>query len=145
MAADADRQSFYARISLIIAASTIVLTFSFIGILAVVRGDVGGMSDRLPWYLVSGALAFVATIVLLEGHGATGREIIVSSTITAFWSFVLIALAIEGISFTIRNPEEVFVTRHVLYFLAAALLGTGISYWALHHWREFTGRAPQRL
>lgn len=145
MAGDADPQSFYARISLIIAACTVVLTFSFIGILAVVRGEAGGMSNRLPWYLVIGALAFVATIVLLEGHGATGREIIVSSTITAFWSFVLIALAIEGFWFTYHNHEEVFVTQTVLYFLAAALLATGISYWALHHWREFTGRAPQRL
>lgn len=145
MEGDLDRRSFYTRISLVIVGCTIVLTFSFIGILALARGNVAGLSSRLPWYIVIGAIAFVATIVFLEGHGATGREIIVSSTITAFWSFILLALAIEGVWFTFRNPAEVFVTQHVLYFLAAALLGTGIAYWALHHWREFTGRSSQRL
>ncbi len=135
------RRSFYTRITVIIAVCTVVLTFSLLGVLAIVSGDLTATSDRLPWYLVVGALAFVASIVLLEGHGATGREIIVTASITAIWSFVLIALAIEGIRFTIQNPEEVFVSRLLLYFLAAALMGTGVAYWALHHWREFTGRA----
>lgn len=143
MAERAGRGTFYTRITLIIAACTVILTFSLLGILAIVSGEMTATSNRLPWYLVVGALAFVASIVLLEGHGATGREIIVTASITAIWSFVLIALAIEGLRFTIQEPEEVFVSRTLLYFLAAALLGTGVAYWALHHWREFTGRADR--
>lgn len=138
MAGTVDRPSFYTRITLIMAICTIVLTFSFIGVLAVVAGEI--TSTRLPWYLVVGAITFVATIVLLEAHGATGREIIVTSSISAIWAFVLIALAIEGILYAIRYPAEVFTSQLVLYFMAAALLGTGIAYWGLHHWREFTGR-----
>lgn len=143
MAEGGGRRSFYTRITVIIAACTVILTFSLLGILAIVSGDLTATSDRLPWYLVVGALAFVASIVLLEGHGATGREIIVTASITAIWSFVLIALAIEGLRFTVQQPEEVFVSRTLLYFLAAALMGTGVAYWALHHWREFTGRADR--
>lgn len=145
MAASVDRGSFYSRISLIIAGCTIVLTFSFIGVLALANGDLTATSRRLPWYLVVGALTFVATIILLEGHGATGREIIVTASITSIWSFLLVALAIEGLRYTVRNPEEVFVSQLVLYFLAAALLGTGIAYWGLHHWREFTTGSGDRL
>ncbi len=143
MAERGGRRTFYTRITIIIAACTVILTFSLLGVLAIVSGEMTATSDRLPWYLVVGALAFVASIVLLEGHGATGREIIVTASITAIWSFVLIALAIEGLRFTIEQPEEVFVSRTLLYFLAAALMGTGVAYWALHHWREFTGRGDR--
>lgn len=145
MAGSSDPNAFYSRVSAIIIACTAILTLSFVGILAIISGETGATTRRLPWYLVLGAVAFVATIVLLEGSGATGREIIVTSSITAIWSFVLIGLAVEGIRYTLLFPEEVFVSQLVLYFLAAALLATGIAYWALHHWREFTGRAPNQL
>ncbi len=145
MAARTDRQSFYTRISIVMAACTLVLTFSFIGILAIVAGEMSQPTRRLPWYLVLAAGAFVATIIILEAYGATGREIIVTATITTIWAFLIVTLSVEGIIYTIRHPEEVFVSQLVLYFLAAGLLGSGIAYWALHHWREFTGRGPSRL
>lgn len=143
MSANVDRRTFYTRISAIIIVSTLVLTFSLVGILAIVAGDLTATSQRLPWYLVIGAIAFVGTIILLEGHGATGREIIVTATITAIWSFVLVSLAVEGMRYTIQNPSDVFDSQLPLYFLAAALLGTGLAYWGLHHWREFIGRAER--
>ena len=145
MSSSPDRRRFYTRISLVMAACTLVLTFSFIGILAVIAGEVSAPAGRLPWYLVLAAMAFVATIVILEVYGATGREIIVTASITGIWAFVVVTLSVEGIIYTINNPEEVFVSQLVLYFLAAGMLGSGIAYWALHHWREFTGRPPDRL
>lgn len=145
MAAQPAEGRFYARISLVMGICTLLLTFSFIGILALLSGEVGDPMSRLPWYLLVSALAFVATIVVLEVYGAGGQEIIVTATVIALWAFLLIALSVEGMIFTVNHPEDVFVSRHVLYFLAAGLLATGIAYWALHHWREFTGRAPARL
>lgn len=145
MAGDPQRGQFYARISLVMGVCTLVLTFSFIGILALLAGEVDAPGSRIPWYLVLSALAFVATIVLLEAAGTPGREIIVTATVVAVWAFLILALSVEGIIFTISNPQDVFVSQLVVYFLAAALLATGIAYWALLHWREFTGRAPARL
>lgn len=141
MAETLDDRGFYARISVVMAACTLILTFSFLGILALVSGEVESPTARLPWYLVLGAIAFVAGIVILEGYGASGSEIIITSVVVAFWTFVFSSLTVEGVIYTITHPEEVFVSQLVLYFLAAGLLGTGIAYWGLNHWREFTGQA----
>ena len=140
-----NRQQFFVRIALIMGACTLLLTFSFVGILAIIAGDLSEPSSRLPWYLVIAALAFVAVIVILEVYGATGREIIISAVMTGIWSFVITALSIEGVIYAISHPGEVFTSQLVLYFLAAAMLGTGIAYWALHHWREFTSQSRSRL
>lgn len=132
------RQRFYLRISGIIVACTLVLTFSFIGVLAFVSGDQVTPLARLPWYLVVGAAGFVATIVLLEEIGGRGRDVIVTATVNGLFVTILAALAVEGVLYTVRNPEEVFVSQLVLYFIAAGLVGTGVAYWGLNHWREYS-------
>lgn len=133
-----DTRRFYLRISAIIAVSTVVLTFSFVGVLAFISGEPEIPLARLPWYLVVGAAAFVASIVMLEEVGGRGRDVIVTAAVNGVFLMIIAALCVEGILFTIRNPEDVFVSQLVLYFLAAGLAGTGIAYWALHHWREYT-------
>jgi high-affinity Fe2+/Pb2+ permease len=55
--------------------------------------------------------------------------------------FVTVTLSGEGLVYAAANPAEVLVSRTLLYFLAAGLVGTGVAYWALRHWREFTGDA----
>ena len=140
-----DRQQFFVRIAVIMGTCTLLLTFSFVGILAIISGDLSEPTSRLPWYLVVAALAFVAVIVLLEVYGATGREIIISALMTGVWGFIVTALSVEGVIYAISHPQEVFTSQLVLYFLAAAMLGTGIAYWALHHWREFTGQSNRGL
>ena len=50
----------------------------------------------------------------------------------------------EGVLFAFRNPELVFVSQLVYYFIAAALIGTGIGYWGVRHWREFAGQSSSR-
>ena len=129
---------FYLRISGIILLCTLVLTFSFIGILAFVAGEPETPLRRLPWYLVVGGVGFVATIVLLEQVGGRGREVLLTAIVNGIVLMLLASLTVEGVLYTIANPEQVFVSQIVLYFLAAGLVGTGIAYWALHHWREFS-------
>ena len=143
MATDGDNQRFYLRISVIIAFCTIVLTFSFVGVLAFVSGEPETPLARLPWYLVVGAAAFVASIVMLEEVGGRGRDVLVTATVNGIFLMVIATLSVEGMLFTIQNPDEVFVSQLVLYFLAAGLAGTGIAYWALHHWREFTAQGDR--
>lgn len=144
MAAIVDTHRFYLRISGIIVLCTLVLTFSFLGVLAFVSGDFETPLVRLPWYLLVGAAGFVASIVLLEQVGGQGIDVIVTASVNGAFAMIIAALTVEGILFTVRNPGDVFVSQLVLYFLAAGLAGTGIAYWALRHWREFT-RTGDRL
>lgn len=121
----------------LIAVSTFVLTASFIGVLAFAAGTVTGLTGRVPWYLIAAAVVFVGTIVLLEGVEANGASIIVHSLVIGMVGFVLVTLSVEGVIFTVKRPR-VLLSRLPLYFLAASLAATGIGYWGLNHWREFT-------
>jgi FlaA1/EpsC-like NDP-sugar epimerase len=133
------------RTSVLIVSCTLLLTASFIGSIAAVSGDIYGFEARVPWYLVTAAGVFVATIVLLEINEAIGRTIIVTAIFTGVVSFFLISLAVEGVIFTLNNPATVFVSQLILYFFAAALIATGIGYWGLRHWREFTANQRESL
>lgn len=143
-----DRTTYYGRTAGLAAASTLVLTASFVGVLSIVEGEFSGLGGRVPWYLVVTSLFFLGTIFVLEEHGASdGREIIAISAIVGLLSFVVTTLAVEGVVFAFNHPEDVFVSQTVLYFLAAGLFGTGIGYWGIKHWREFTdeSRQPSQL
>lgn len=139
------RRSFLTRALLLIGVSTFVLTASFVGILAILSGSSTGLSDRVPFYLIVLGLAFVGTILLLEEHGTEGTVIIVTAAVTSLITFVSTALTVEGLLYAVRFPENVFVSQLVYYFIAAALLGTGIGYWGIRHWREFVRTSPEGL
>lgn len=139
------KQRIIIRIALLIIGCTILLTATFVGFLALVGGRIEGSNSRIPWYIVLSATLFVATIVLLEFNDADGKTILVSAIVTGAISFVLIFFSIEGLIFAINYPEEVFVSQLVIYFFAAALVATGIGYWGLRHWREFTAEYPGSL
>lgn len=136
---DKDRRTFFLRVGAIIAFCTVLLTASFVGVLALVSGDIQNYQARVPYYILVGALTFVGTIVLLEEHGTHGRVIFSTAIVTTVIVLIIVTLAVEGAIFTIEDPEAVFVSQLVIYLLAAGLIGTGIGYWGLNHWREFTG------
>lgn len=137
--AEDDSRRFFHRVGLLIVASTGLMTASFVGVLAFAEGEITGVVGRIPWYLVVGAITFVATIVLLEAYGSDGRLIMLTSLIVTGITLVLVPLAVEGILFATTHPGEVLGSQLVLYFFAAGLIGTGVGYWGLKHWREFTG------
>jgi len=138
-----ERTRYVARTAALAGASTIVITASFIGVLALLEGEFSSLGGRIPWYLVATSLIFLATIFLLEEHGADGVEIIAITAVVTVLSFLLIVLAVEGVNYARTHPDDVFVDQLVLYFLAAGMFGTGIGYWGIKHWREFTGQRQQ--
>jgi len=138
-----DRTKYVARTAALAAASTIVITASFIGVLALLEGEFSTLDSRIPWYLVATSLIFLSTIFLLEEHGADGVEIIAITAVVTIMGFIMIVLAVEGVNYARTNPGDVFVDKLVLYFLAAGMFGTGIGYWGIKHWREFTGQRQQ--
>lgn len=138
MATTGSRREFFLRVLAIIGVCTLLLTASFVGVLALLSGELTATSSRIPWYLVVTSFVFVGTIILLEEGDAEGSTIIVSAVLSSALGFVLVSLAVEGVIFAITYPERVFVSQLVLYFFSAGLIGTGVGYWGLNHWREFS-------
>jgi hypothetical protein len=136
-----------ARLGGVVLASTLVLTAAFVGTLALVNGGNDGVGGRLPVYVLAMAVAFVGFVVVaeqrLEGRSrpVDGRRVIVTAGGFALTVLVTVALSGEGIVYAIRNPDRVVASEVSLYFVAAGLIGTGLGYWALRHWREFAERS----
>lgn len=139
-----ENEYFAIRIVPMIMFSTIFLTASFMGVLAFLSGEAAGVNERLPWYLVIWAMMFVGSIVLLERAGSNGRTIIVTTLVVSIVLFVLTVLGIEGVLFTMEKPKVVINSELILYLLSASLVGVGLAYWGINHWREFTP-GPDRL
>lgn len=132
------QQEFSPRLLAVIAFCTLLLTASFVGVLAIVSGDVTNLFSRVPWYVVVASIAFIATILLLETANADGQAVILSAGFIGVLAFVATLLSVEGVLYAVEYPGRVFVSQLVLYLFAAGLIGTGLGYWALNHWREFT-------
>ncbi|MFW5918943.1 MAG: hypothetical protein ACOCSP_00185 [archaeon] len=126
-----------ARTIVPIAGSTVLLTASFLGVLAVLTNQVSGFTDRFPFYVLLMAIGFVAALFLLERPNLEGTQILVATLGLTVTIFVTVTLAGEGLSFAMRNPDEVFVTKLIFYLVAAALIGSGLAFWSIRHWREY--------
>jgi hypothetical protein len=136
-----------ARLGGVVLASTLVLTAAFVGVLALVNGGNAGVGGRLPIYVLAMAVAFVAFLFAAEqrlerrSRSADGRRVIVTAGGFALTVLVAVALSGEGVVYAVRNPDQVVAREVSLYFLAAGLIGTGLGYWGLRHWREFAERS----
>jgi hypothetical protein len=126
-----------ARAIVPIAGSTVLLTAAFLGVLAVLTNQVSGFTDRFPLYVLLMAIGFVAALFLLERPNLEGTQILVATLGLTVTLFVIVTLAGEGVTFAMRNPNEVFVTNLIIYLVAAALIGSGLAFWSVRHWREY--------
>ncbi|AEN07274.1 hypothetical protein Halar_3701 [halophilic archaeon DL31] len=128
----------YLRVAGVVIVSTVVLTAVFLGVLAVVTGKAPGLGGRVPVYMLLMAVAFVISVVGLIRCDVGGGVVLSAATGAGVLTFCIGLLAGEGVVFTVREPSAVFGSELVVYFLAAALIGTGLSYWTVNYWREFT-------
>jgi hypothetical protein len=131
-------RSALARAGLFVVVSTVALTASFLGVVGLLSGEVTGVSDRLPIYVLVMALAFVTTVVTVEEAYREAAVVLELSVVGAAVTFLLVALGGEGIVFLVRNHQAVVASQLLFYILAAGLIGTGIGYWTLNHWSELS-------
>lgn len=127
---------FIATLVGLIAASTLVVTSSLVGVLALTEGLVPDAGGRIPYYVLAAAVVFVALLVMLELELEDGARIITVSGVVALVSLVVISLSAEGILFGIDSPQILF-SNVLPYLLAAGLISTGLIIWGVRHWREF--------
>lgn len=123
---------------------SLVLTASFIGMLGLLSDTTLDVGSRLPAYVLLMGVVFVVGIVRLDSPEREGTRVLVAVSTMALLSFVLAALATEGVFYTLKSPEDVVTSRLYLYFGAAGLICTGVVIWALHHWREFATTTTTR-
>jgi len=126
----------YSRLGLLVIACTAALTLSFVGLVSLATGDAGNVGGRVPFYVLGTSLAFVAAILTVDGPRRDGRAVLLVAGSVAGATFVMLSLGAEGLRYTVTHPETVLVSRSGLYLVAAGLIGTGVGYWALRHWRE---------
>jgi hypothetical protein len=126
-----------AQAGLFVVVSTLALTASFLGLVALLTGSVAGIQNRLPFYVLAMAIAFVGSILTLEGEFDAGREVLETAALAAVITVLTVTLAGEGVAYSLQDPGRVISSQLVFYFLAAGLMGTGLGYWGLRHWDEF--------
>lgn len=126
-----------ARAIVPIAGSTILLTASFLGILALLTNRASGFSGRFPYYVLLMAIGFVAALFLLERPTLEGTQILVATLGLTVTIFVIVTLAGEGLFYAMEYPDEVLVSNLIVYLVAAALIGSGLAFWSIRHWREY--------
>ncbi len=127
-----------ARAGAFVAVSTVALTAAFLGIVGLLTGSVTGITERLPFYVLVTALAFVGAIVLLEESRNEALQVLVIAGVGGLFTFLLVTFGGEGVTFLLQNREEVVASQLLFYILAAGLIGTGLGYWALNHWPELS-------
>lgn len=128
------------QIAVLVVVSTVLLTADFVGLLSLLTGNAANVGVRFPVYVLVMAVAFVVTIVGLARYDADGRTVLSAATGVGVLALIVGMLAGEGIVYAYRAPEAVLNTI-LFYFIAAGLIATGLSFWTVNYWRDFTGGA----
>lgn len=126
------------RVVVPIVGSTVVLTAAFLGALSLFTRSVPGFSARFPYYVLIMALGFVGALFVLERPRIDGSQVLMATIGLTVTVFITVTLAGEGVAFALTYPSAVFKSDFILYLLAAGLIGSGLAYWTVRHWREFT-------
>ena len=132
------------RIGALVLGSTLALTMSFFGIVALSTGAAGGVLDRLPYYVLVAAAAFVGTVVLLEEWALDGETVLRMAGIVTVAAFLLVGLATEGSIYVATYPSEVMASHLFVYVLSAGMAASGIGFWTARHYRELRSRSRSK-
>lgn len=135
--------SFYARAAAIVLGSTLALTAAFVGVVALADRGLGDAPERFPYYVLAAAVVFVVTLLALDDEEIPGVTVIAPTIGVALTAFIVVSLGVEGVYYAVENTETV-LSSFLAYFVSAGLICTGLTYWGLHHWREFAG-IPERV
>ena len=127
------------RLGAVVVGSTLVLSASFFGVVAMATGEALGALDRMPYYLLAAAAAFVVALVLLEEWHLDGETVIRVAATAAVSAFLLVGLSIEGIWYVSGNPTVVMSSNLFVYVLSAGMMATGLGFWTARHYRELKG------
>jgi hypothetical protein len=131
-----------ARTGALVGCCTAALTAAFVGVVALVTGTAGGVDSRLQFYILAGAVAFVASLLVLEESRHEGKTVILGAVGIGLTSLVLVGLGTEGVRYAMAQPRTVLSSSLLVYLVAAALIASGLGYWSVRNWRLVGQRFP---
>ena len=115
---------------------TLVLTAVFIGVVALVSGETAGLVERLPLYVLASAVAFLAVLLVVDHSRTHGATVLARAATVAAVGFVTVSLGSEGVVYAARHPETVVASHLFVYLLSAAVIASGLGYWAARNRRD---------
>lgn len=133
------------RLGGVVGGSTLALTMSFFGVIALLSGDAAGAVDRLPLYVFALAATFVGSLVAFEDLRTDAETILEAAALTGVANFVVVALASEGLVYLLRYPGKAVSSQVFLYVISAGMIATGIGFWLANHYDEVDLAAKNRL
>lgn len=133
------------RLAGVVVGSTLALSMSFFGIIALLSGDAVGLVDRLPLYVFALAATFVGALVAFEDVHADGQTILQAAGATGGANFLLVALASEGLVYALRYPAQVVSSQVFFYVVSAGMIATGLGFWVANHYDEVDLAGKNRL
>lgn len=136
------------RLGGVVVGSTLTLSASFFGVVALATGQADGALNRMPYYILAAAAAFVAALVLLEEWRLDAGTVMRAAGTVALAAFLLVGLGVEGFWYVVQYPEAVVSSQLFVYVLSAGMMATGLGFWTARHYRELKdgpGGPPGRL
>lgn len=127
------------RLGSVVVGSTLTLSASFFGVVALATGEAAGTLDRMPFYILASAAAFVAALVLLEEWQLDAQTVMRAAGSIAGAAFLLVGLGVEGVWFVLQHPSAVVTSQLFVYVLSAGMMATGLGFWTARHYRELQG------
>lgn len=125
-----------ARTGPVLGVWTALLTATFLGVVGLASGTVGGLLSRLPLYVLGSAVTFVGILLVLDHTRYQAWTVLVRAVGGTVAGFVLSTLAAEGVIYTLTSPESVVASHLFVYLLSAALVTTGLWYWSVRNWSD---------
>ncbi|MFB6117432.1 hypothetical protein [Halosegnis sp.] len=122
-----------ARAGPLIGLCTVALTAAFVGVIGLASGATGGVVGRLPLYVLASAVAFVATLLAAEDRRGGGVTTLIRAGVVGAVGFVLLGLGTEGVIYAVTNPDAVVASHLFVYLLSAAIIASGLGYWAVQN------------
>lgn len=122
------------RVGVLVVASTLALTASFVGLVGLASGEAQGVRSRLPIYVTATAVVFVASVVGFEESSRRGQRSLAGAVGAAAATLFVAGCGGEGVLYAMANPGDVMEVQLLGYLLSAALMGTGVGYWAWRNW-----------
>jgi hypothetical protein len=119
-----------------IAGCTLVLTAVFVGVVALASGQTAGLVGRLPLYVLATAVAFLAVLLAADHARTHGMTVLARAAGVAVVCFVTVSLGTEGVVYAVRYPETVVGSHLFVYLLSAAVIASGLGYWAARNRRD---------
>lgn len=131
------------KLAATILVSTLTLTACFYGLVSLLGGTAADIGARFPAYVLAMGCAFVVAVVALTRYRTDGRTVLAAAVGFSVLALVVATLAGEGLMYALRHTDRVIGSHVLVYLFAGGLIGTGLSFWLVHYWREFANLEPE--